>query len=99
MDIVFYDLDAYVEPCQTSAMELFCENQKQPFRGVLEKWCSENIQQIYIRTPMPKCDFNKCNCNFIEIALWDGCSPVNLLHNFRTPFRKNTSGWLLLENK
>ena len=51
MDIVFYDLDAYVEPCQTSAMELFCENQKQPFRGVLEKWCSENIQQIYIRHP------------------------------------------------
>ena len=24
------------------------------------------------------------------------CSPVNLLHIFRTPFTKNTSGWLLL---
>ena len=24
--------------------------------------------------------------NFIEIALWHGCSPVNLLHIFRTPF-------------
>ena len=34
--------------------------------------------------------------NFIEIALWQGCSPVNLLHFFRTPFSKNTSGWLLL---
>ena len=28
-------------------------------RGVLKKRRSENIQQIYRRTPMPKCDFNK----------------------------------------
>ena len=34
--------------------------------------------------------------NFIEIALRHGCSPVNLLHIFRTLFPKNTSGWLLL---
>ena len=26
-----------------------------------------------------------------------GCSPVNLLHIFRTRFYKNTSGWLLLK--
>ena len=32
---------------------------KQPPRGVLKKSCSENKQQIYRRTPMPKCDFNK----------------------------------------
>ena len=41
---------------------------------------------------MSKCDFNK-----VEIALRHGCSPVNLLHVFRTPFLKNTSGWLLLD--
>ena len=35
-------------------------------------------------------------CNFIEIALWHGCSPVNLQHISRTPFSKNTSEWLLL---
>ena len=35
--------------------------------------------------------------NFIEIALQHGGSPVNLLHIFRTPFLKNTSGWLLLD--
>ena len=35
------------------------KNQKQPSRGILRKRCSENIQQIYRRTPMPKCDFNK----------------------------------------
>ena len=34
--------------------------------------------------------------NFIEITLRHGCSPVNLLHIFRTLFPKNTSGWLLL---
>ena len=34
--------------------------------------------------------------NFIEITIWHDCSPVNLLLIFRTPFRKNTSGRLLL---
>ena len=37
--------------------------------------------------------------NFFEITLWYGCSHVNLLHIFRTPFPKNTAGWLLLSNK
>ena len=35
----------------------------------------------------------KLRCNFIEITLRHGCSPVNLQHIFRTPFFKNTSGW------
>ena len=36
-------------------------NQPEVFqpRGVSRKRCSENMQQIYRRTPMPKCDFNK----------------------------------------
>ena len=38
----------------------------------------------------------KLLCNFIEIKLCHGCSPVNLQHIFRTPFPKNTSGGLLL---
>ena len=37
---------------------------------------------------MPKCDFNK-------VAKQLGFSPVNLLHIFRTPFPRNSSGWLL----
>ena len=37
----------------------------------------------------------KLLCNFIEIAPRHGCSPVNLLHIFRTPFPKNTLGRLL----
>ena len=39
---------------------------------------------------MSKCDFNK-------IAFRHRCSPVNLLHTFRAPFPRNTSGWLLLK--
>ena len=70
--------------------------QKQPSTGVLRKRCSENLQQIYWRTPMPKCDFNKVASNFIEITLRHWYFPVHLLHIFRTPFPKNTSGWLLL---
>ena len=38
---------------------------------------------------MSKCDFNK-----LEVR--HGRSAVNLLHIFRTPFLKNTPGWLLL---
>ena len=38
----------------------------------------------------------KLLCNFIEITLPHECSPVNLLHIFRTNFLKNTPGWLLL---
>ena len=45
---------------------------------------------------MPKCDFNKVASSFIEITLRDGCSPVNLLHFFKTSFPKNITGRLLL---
>ena len=45
---------------------------------------------------MPKCDFSKVACNFIEITLPRGRSSVNLWNIFRTPVSKNTSGGLLL---
>ena len=39
---------------------LFCNNcQKQPTLGVLSKRCSENMLQIYKKTPMLKGNFNK----------------------------------------
>ena len=38
----------------------------------------------------------KLQSNFTEIALRQGCSPVNLLHIFRAPFLSNTFGWLPL---
>ena len=43
---------------------------------------------------MPKCDFNK-----VAKQLRHGCSPVNLLHIFKTLFSKNTAQWLLLNNE
>ena len=63
--------------------------QKQPSRIVLSKRCSGNMQQIYRGTCMLKCHFNK---------LKHGCSPVNLLHIFKTLFPKNTSRGLLLQS-
>ena len=38
----------------------------------------------------------KLGWNFIEIAVRYRCSPVNLLHIFRTRFSRNTPGRLLL---
>ena len=38
--------------------------QKQPFRGVLNKKYSEYMQQIYRRTSIPKCFFNKVALQF-----------------------------------
>ena len=38
---------------------VFYNVQRQPSRGVLRKRCTEHMQQIYRRTPMPKCNFNK----------------------------------------
>ena len=66
--------------------------QKQPPRGILKKRCSENMQQIYRRTPMPKCDSIKLQSNFIEITLRLGCSPVNVLHIFRHLFQGTRLG-------
>ena len=40
----------------------------------------------------------KLQSNFIEITLQHGYSPVKLLHIFRTPFPRNTSGGLLLKS-
>ena len=38
----------------------------------------------------------KLQSNFIEITLQHGCSLLNLLHIFRTPFTMNTSGRVYL---
>ena len=55
---------------------------------ICRKFTGEQPRQSVVSVNLP----NKC----IEIALRHGCSPVNLLHIFRTPFYKNTSGGLLL---
>ena len=69
----------------------------QPSIDVFRKSCSENVQQIYMRTPA--CGtviLIKLQSNFLEITLRHGYSSVNFLHIFITSFPKNTSGGMLL---
>ena len=54
-----YILNNLFEHRQLALKVPFIYSQKQPSRSVLRKRCSENTQQIYRWTPMPKCDFNK----------------------------------------
>ena len=56
-------------------------------------WVYGLLTSSYRRTLKQKCDFNKIT----KQLYWRGCSPADLLHIFRTPFTKNTSGWLLLD--
>ena len=60
---------------------------KEPSRGVLLKRCSENMQQIYRRTPMSKCGLNKVTLKShfnMGVLLYISC--IFLEHLFlRTP--------------
>ena len=70
--------------------------QKQPYKSLLRKRCSENMQQIYRRTPMPRYNFNKIALQLYWNRTSAGGSLVNFLNIFRTTFPKNTSEQLLL---
>ena len=41
---------------------------------------------VITKWDITKCESMKLQSNFIEIALWYGCSPVNLLYTFKTFF-------------
>ena len=72
-------------PSRSSSPEVFLE------KGVLKIYCKftgEHLCRDAISI--------KLQSNFIEITLWHESSPVNLLHIFRTPLPKNTSGRRLL---
>ena len=77
----------------------FWKNQKQPSRDVLKKRCSEICSKFTRENPCRSVISIKLQSTFIEITLSYGCSPVNSLHIFRTPFLKNISGRLLLKNQ
>ena len=76
------------ENCESSHPEVF------PGKGVL-KICSK-FSKFTGEHPCRSAISITLLCNFIEIAFRHGCSLVNLLHIFRTPFLKNSSGRLLL---
>ena len=61
MDILYISCQSAMpnKNIQKAALQRQYKCHKQPSRGVPRKRCSENMQQIYRRTPMSKCDFNK----------------------------------------
>ena len=61
------------------------EIQKQPPRGVPRKRCFENMQQIYRRTPMSKCDFSKVALHFCMGVLLKICCIFSEHFFVRTP--------------
>ena len=73
-------LDLYKRIVISSPPEVFLG------KGVLEK-CSKFTREHPCRSAISI----KLLCNFIQMTLPHGCSPVNLLHIFRTYFPKNTS--------
>ena len=69
---------------------------KQPSRGGLKKLCSENMQQIYRRTSMPECDFNKVASKLYQNHTSAWVFSCKFATFFRTTFYNNTSGGLLV---
>ena len=78
-----------------SLTDPFLSKQKQPYKGVLRKRCSENMQQIYRRTPIPKCDFNKVALQLYRNGTSAWCS-CKFAAYFQNTFPKNTSRGLHL---
>ena len=76
---------SYVTMDRSSLPEVFLR------KGVL-KTCSKLTGEHSCRSVISI----KFQSNFIEITLRHECSLINLLHILKTPFSKNTSGWLLL---
>ena len=88
--LLFFSLEMLRGLIHTKVYYIF---QKQRSRGVLRKRYSENMLQIYRRTPMTKCDFKKVAK---QLYFRHVCSPVTLRHIFRTYFPKKTSRRLVL---
>ena len=65
--------------------------QKQPLEVFLWKGVLKMCSKFTGEHPRRSVISIKFQSNFIEITLWHGYSPVNLLHIFRTPFPKDTS--------
>ena len=82
----------FKEPRCTIFSAMILLIQKHPSREFLQKKCSENTLQIYRRTPMPKCDFNKV----AKQLYWNHTLALVLSCNVsRTLFYMNTSEGLL----
>ena len=74
----------------------FIYMQKQSPTGASRKRFLKICSKFWGEHPCRSAISIKLQNNLIEITLWHGCSPVNLLHIFRTSFLKNNSGGLIL---
>ena len=88
-------------PHESSSLSAFYCNDKINFYGTIlrssrpEVFLEKGVLKIWSKfTGEHSCRSTisiKLQSNFTEIALQHGCSPVNLLHIFKTPFSRNTS--------
>ena len=69
--------------------------QKQPSRIVVRNRWTENKKQIYRRTPIRRCEFNKV-LYWNRTSAWVFSSKFAAYFQNTTPFPKNTSGRLIL---
>ena len=89
----------------------YCKNMGRHHHFSQNHWYRSNRPEVFLGTgvlkicskftgehPCRSVISTKLLCSVVEIAHRHGCSPVNVLHIFRTPFPKNTSGRLLLTN-
>ena len=74
-----------------------CKSQKQPSRDVVRKRYSENMQQIYRRTPMLKCISIKLQNTFSQENLWSGASEILIVEDKKlgiyTSFGSSLNFW------
>ena len=87
--------DSFHEMLTVTTIEFFTFRSRRP-EMLLWRNIMKNMKQIYRKTPTLKCDVNKVALQLYWNHFWHGCSSVSLMHIFRTPLHKNTSGWLLL---
>ena len=78
----------------TPYIGIYCRIVKQTSRGVLIKRFLKKCSKLTGEHPCRSVISVKLQSNFSEIMLQHGCSPVNLLYIFITPFLKKPSGWL-----
>ena len=72
------------------------DGQKQPSVGVLIKRWSENMEQVYRKTPMPKCDFKKAAK---QVQRLSRTIPTRVLENLTSKDLSNKNLIKASENK
>ena len=94
--IYYFTLNYQKPSSQLETSSSYILHRSSPPKVFLRKGVPEICSKFTGEHPCRSVISIKLQTNFIKITLWHGCSPLNLLYIFRTPFPRNTSGWLLL---